>query len=36
MQGVTPSFKSPEELAEYYKKEDVKWGRLIKEGGLMP
>jgi len=36
MQGVTPSFKSPEELGEYYKKEDVKWGRLIKEGGLMP
>ena len=36
MQGVTPSFKSPEELAEYYKKEDVKWGKLIKEGGLMP
>jgi tripartite-type tricarboxylate transporter receptor subunit TctC len=36
MQGVTPSFKSPGELAEYYKKEDVKWGKLIKEGGLMP
>ena len=36
MQGVTPSFKSPEELGEYYKNEDVKWGRLIKEGGLMP
>ena len=36
MQGVTPSFKSPEELAVYYKNEDVKWGRLIKEGGLMP
>ena len=36
MQGVTPSLKSPEELADYYKKEDVKWGKLIKEGGLMP
>lgn len=36
MQGVTPALKSPEELAEYYKKEDVKWARLIKEGGLMP
>lgn len=36
MQGVTPSLKNPEELADYYKKEDVKWGRLIKEGGLMP
>jgi tripartite-type tricarboxylate transporter receptor subunit TctC len=36
LQGVTPSLKSPEELAEYYKKEDVKWGKLIKEGGLMP
>ncbi len=36
MQGVTPSLKNPEELADYYKKEDVKWGKLIKEGGLMP
>jgi tripartite-type tricarboxylate transporter receptor subunit TctC len=36
MQGVTPSLKNPEELAAYYKAEDVKWGKLIKEGGLMP
>lgn len=36
MQGVTPSLKTPEELAAYYKAEDVKWGKLIKEGGLMP
>jgi tripartite-type tricarboxylate transporter receptor subunit TctC len=36
MQGITPLFMGPEELREYYKKEDVKWGRLIKEGGLMP
>jgi tripartite-type tricarboxylate transporter receptor subunit TctC len=36
MQGVTPSLKNPEELAAYYKTEDVKWGKLIKEGGLMP
>jgi len=36
MQGATLSLKSPEELREYYKKEDAKWGRLIKEGGLMP
>lgn len=36
MQGVTPSLKNPGELAAYYKAEDVKWGKLIKEGGLMP
>ncbi|HEX5681084.1 MAG TPA: tripartite tricarboxylate transporter substrate binding protein [Desulfobacterales bacterium] len=36
MQGAVLSLKNPEELGEYYRKEDVKWGRLIKEGGLMP
>jgi tripartite-type tricarboxylate transporter receptor subunit TctC len=36
MQGATLSLKNPEELGAYYKKEDAKWERLIKEGGLMP
>lgn len=36
MQGATISLKNPEELRAYYIKEDAKWSRLIKEGGLMP
>jgi tripartite-type tricarboxylate transporter receptor subunit TctC len=36
MQGATASMKNPEELGQYWKKEDQKWGKLIKMAGVEP